>query len=61
MLDRLDTQAVLALVSQLPPLQAEVIVLRVIAELDVQSVAGWLGEAPERSGWPRTAGCGDWR
>lgn len=60
-LDRLDTQAVLALVSQLPPLQSEVIVLRMIAGLDVQSVARLVGRSPERSGWPGTEFCDDWR
>ncbi len=45
-LDRVDTQAALALVSQLPPLQAEVIVLRVIAGLDVRSVARLVGRSP---------------
>ena len=45
-LDRLDTQAALALVAQLAPLQAEVIVLRVIAGLDVDSVARLVGRSP---------------
>jgi RNA polymerase sigma-70 factor, ECF subfamily len=45
-LERLDTQAALALVAQLAPLQAEVIVLRVIAGLDVKSVARLVGRRP---------------
>jgi RNA polymerase sigma-70 factor (ECF subfamily) len=45
-LDHLDTQAVLALVAQLAPLQAEVIALRVIAGLDVASVARLVSRSP---------------
>jgi RNA polymerase sigma-70 factor (ECF subfamily) len=45
-LDRLDTQAAMALVARLAPLQAEVIVLRVIAGLDVESVARLVGRSP---------------
>jgi len=45
-LERLDTEAALALVSQLAPQQAEVIVLRVIAGLDVESVARLVGRSP---------------
>ena len=45
-LERLDTEAALALVAQLAPLQAEVIVLRVIAGLDVQAVARLVGRRP---------------
>ena len=45
-LERLDTASALALVSQLAPLQAEVIVLRVIAGLDVESVARLVGRSP---------------
>jgi RNA polymerase sigma-70 factor, ECF subfamily len=45
-LERLDTKAALALVAQLAPLQAEVIVLRVIAGLDVESVARLVGRRP---------------
>lgn len=45
-LDRLDTQAALALVARLAPLQAEVIVLRVIAGLDVETVAHLVGRSP---------------
>lgn len=45
-LESLDTEAALALVSQLAPLQAEVIILRVIAGLDVESVARLVGRSP---------------
>jgi RNA polymerase sigma-70 factor, ECF subfamily len=45
-LERLNTQTALALVAQLAPLQAEVIVLRVIAGLDVESVARLVGRSP---------------
>lgn len=44
-LERLNTETALALVSQLAPLQAEVIVLRVIAGLDVESVARLVGRS----------------
>jgi len=45
-LETMDTEAALALVAQLAPLQAEVIVLRGIAGLDVQSVARLVGRRP---------------
>ena len=45
-LEDLDTEAALALVATLAPLQAEVIVLRVIAGLDVESVARLVGRRP---------------
>lgn len=45
-LEDLDTEAALALVARLAPLQAEVIVLRVIAGLDVESVARLVGRRP---------------
>jgi RNA polymerase sigma-70 factor, ECF subfamily len=45
-LESLDTEAALALVARLAPLQAEVIVLRVIAGLDVESVARMVGRRP---------------
>src|ERR1700726_2127828 len=38
-LDNLATQAAVALVAQLPPLQADVIMLRVVAGLDTDAVA----------------------
>lgn len=45
-LGRLDTRAALELVAMLPPLQAEVIVLRVVAGLPVETVAGIVGRSP---------------
>jgi RNA polymerase sigma-70 factor (ECF subfamily) len=45
-LENLDTRAAIALVAKLPPLQAEVIMLRVVAGLDVEAVAGLLGRSP---------------
>jgi RNA polymerase sigma-70 factor (ECF subfamily) len=45
-LERLDTQAAVALVSRLPRLQAEVIMLRVVAGLDTDSVARLVGKSP---------------
>jgi RNA polymerase sigma-70 factor, ECF subfamily len=45
-LDNLATEAALALLTQLPPLQAEVIMLRVVAGMDTDSVADLLGKTP---------------
>ena len=45
-LDNLATQRAIALVSALPPLQAEVIMLRVVAGLDTGAVAELLGRSP---------------
>ena len=45
-LDRLDTHAALELVAQLPDAQAEVILLRVLAGLDVARVARIVGRRP---------------
>jgi RNA polymerase sigma-70 factor, ECF subfamily len=45
-LQNLDTRAALALVATLPPLQAEVIVLRVVAGLPVEAVAKMVGRSP---------------
>jgi len=42
----LTTQRAIALVSALPPLQAEVIMLRVVAGLDTKAVAELLGRSP---------------
>ncbi|MEP7034503.1 MAG: RNA polymerase sigma factor [Dermatophilaceae bacterium] len=42
-LESLDTEAALAIVARLAPLQAEVIMLRVIAGLDVETVARLVG------------------
>jgi RNA polymerase sigma-70 factor (ECF subfamily) len=44
--ENLDTEAALALVATLPPDQAEVILLRVLAGLDVTQVASTLGKRP---------------
>jgi len=45
-LDNLSAQAAVELISTLPPFQAEVIVLRVIAGLDVGQVARIVGKRP---------------
>ena len=45
-LEQLSTQSALALVSKLPPLQAEVILLRVVAGLDTETVARLLSRSP---------------
>jgi RNA polymerase sigma-70 factor, ECF subfamily len=45
-LRNLATQRAIALVSALPPLQAEVIMLRVVAGLDTEAVAELLGRSP---------------
>jgi RNA polymerase sigma-70 factor (ECF subfamily) len=45
-LENLDTRAAIALVARLAPLQAEVIMLRVVAGLEPEAVAGLLGRSP---------------
>lgn len=45
-LDNLATEAAIALLSQLPAAQAEVILLRVVAGLDTEAVADLLGKTP---------------
>jgi RNA polymerase sigma-70 factor (ECF subfamily) len=45
-LDNIATEAAIALLGQLPPLQAEVIMLRVVAGLDADAVARMLGKTP---------------
>jgi RNA polymerase sigma-70 factor (ECF subfamily) len=45
-LERNSTQAVLALISTLPPDQAEIILLRVLAGLDTTAVARIVGKSP---------------
>jgi RNA polymerase sigma-70 factor, ECF subfamily len=45
-LENLETQAAIALVGELPRLQAEVILLRVVAGLDTEAVGGLLGRSP---------------
>jgi RNA polymerase sigma-70 factor (ECF subfamily) len=44
-MENLDTQAAIALVSELPRLQAEAILLRVVAGLDTEAVAKLLGRS----------------
>jgi RNA polymerase sigma-70 factor (ECF subfamily) len=44
-LENLGTRAAIALVARLPPLQAEVIMLRVVAGLDPEAVASLLGRS----------------
>jgi RNA polymerase sigma-70 factor (ECF subfamily) len=45
-LENLSTEAAMALIATLPPEQAEVIVLRVVAGLDVGQVARIVGKRP---------------
>lgn len=45
-MENIDTQAAIALVAGLPRLQAEVILLRVVAGLDTDAVARLLGRSP---------------
>lgn len=45
-LGNLGTQRALSLVAQLPRQQAEVIMLRVVAGLDTEAVAGIVGSTP---------------
>jgi RNA polymerase sigma-70 factor (ECF subfamily) len=45
-LENIDTRAAIAVISRLPPLQAEVIVLRVVAGLETERVARLLGRTP---------------
>ena len=45
-MENLDTQAAIALISGLPRLQAEAILLRVVAGLDTEAVATLLGRSP---------------
>jgi RNA polymerase sigma-70 factor (ECF subfamily) len=45
-MERLGTQSALALLATLPPLQAEVILLRVVAGLDTEAVARLVGRRP---------------
>jgi RNA polymerase sigma-70 factor, ECF subfamily len=45
-MERLATQSAIALLSRLPRLQAEVILLRVIGGLDTNAVARLLGRSP---------------
>lgn len=45
-IEHLDTRAAVALISRLPPLQAEVILLRVVAGLDTEAVAELVDRSP---------------
>jgi RNA polymerase sigma-70 factor, ECF subfamily len=45
-LERLSTKAAIAMVAKLPPLQAEVILLRVVAGLETEAVARLVGRSP---------------
>jgi RNA polymerase sigma-70 factor (ECF subfamily) len=45
-IERLDTRSAVALVAALPALQAEVILLRVVAGLDTETVARMVGRSP---------------
>jgi RNA polymerase sigma-70 factor, ECF subfamily len=45
-LERISTRAAIAMVAELPPLQAEVILLRVVAGLDTEAVARMVGRSP---------------
>jgi len=45
-LERLSTRAAMAMLTQLPPLQAEVILLRVVAGLETEAVARLVGRSP---------------
>ncbi len=46
LLEHIDTRSALSLVAWLPPHQAEVILLRVVAGLDNETVAQMLGRSP---------------
>jgi RNA polymerase sigma-70 factor (ECF subfamily) len=45
-MDNIATERAIALVSRLPPQQAEVIMLRVVAGLDTEAVAQIVGRSP---------------
>jgi RNA polymerase sigma-70 factor, ECF subfamily len=45
-LERLSTRAAIAMVAKLPPLQAEVVLLRVVAGLETEAVAKLVGRSP---------------
>jgi RNA polymerase sigma-70 factor, ECF subfamily len=45
-IERLSTRSALAMLTELPPLQAEIILLRVVAGLDTEAVAKIVGRSP---------------
>jgi RNA polymerase sigma-70 factor (ECF subfamily) len=45
-IEHIDTRSAMALIARLPPYQAEVILLRVVAGLDTETVARLLGRTP---------------
>ena len=45
-LERISTKAAMAMLAELPPLQAEVILLRVVAGLETEAVARLVGRSP---------------
>jgi len=45
-IERISTRSAMALVARLPPHQAEVVLLRVVAGLDTQTVARMVGRSP---------------
>ena len=56
-LEAVSTQTTMALIKSLPPDQAEIIMLRVVAGLDTGDVARIVGKTPGQSGWPRIGAC----
>ena len=45
-IERLSTRAAIAMLTELPPLQAEVVLLRVVAGLETEAVARLVGRSP---------------
>ena len=56
-LEAISARAVVALIARLPRDQAEIIMLRVVADLKTAEVARIVGKSRGRCGWPRTAAC----
>ena len=59
-LEAVSTHATMALIKSLPPDQAEIMMLRVVAGLDTVDVARIVGKSPGAVGWPRTGPCAGW-